>query len=194
MKPQVGLPAPERNNVTQTQTPPQKVVGTVKWFDVHKGFGFILDPASEGRDILLHINVLRAIGHSSVVENTEIEALVMDTPRGRQVTEILRLTPPATDQAALLRDLGGLEPEALATLPLVPARVKWFDKVKGFGFANAFASPEDIFLHIEVVRHGGFSDLPTGEAILLRVVDGERGRIAAQVLSWDHALPRQDAE
>lgn len=160
----------------------------MKWFDVSKGFGFILDPASDERDILLHINVLRAIGHSSVVENTVIEAMVMDTPRGRQVSEILALTPPATEHAALIRDLGGLEAEDLDKLPLEPARVKWFDKIKGSGFANIFGAPEDVFLHIEVVRHGGFSDLPTGEAILLRVVDGERGRIAAQVLSWDHAL------
>ena len=44
-----------------------------------------------------------------------------------------------------------------------------------------------MFLHIEVLRHSGFSDLAVGEAIALRVVDGRRGMMAAQILSWERA-------
>ena len=74
------------------------------------------------------------------------------------------------------------------SLPLLPARVKWFDKSKGFGFANVFGRPEDVFLHIEVLRRSGLADLQPGEAVTLRVVDGARGRMAVQVTSWESAL------
>ena len=66
-------------------------------------------------------------------------------------------------------------------LPLEPARVKWFDKGKGFGFANVFGRPEDVFIHAEVLRVSGFADLAAGEAVALRIVEGKRGRMAVQV-------------
>ena len=69
---------------------------------------------------------------------------------------------------------------------MVPARVKWFDKSKGFGFANVYKSQEDIFLHMEILRHFGFSDLQAGEAVILQVVDGPRGKMAGAVYSWDN--------
>ncbi len=64
----------------------------------------------------------------------------------------------------------------------------WFDKVKGFGFANVFGNPEDVFIHIEVLRRSGLSELQPGEAICLRVVHGQRGCMAAQVTSWDSVV------
>mgnify|MGYP006205001897 CR=1 FL=1 len=36
--------------------------------------------------------------------------------------------------------------------------------------------------------HSGFADLQAGEAVGLRIVDGKRGRMAVQVVSWDSAL------
>ena len=41
----------------------------------------------------------------------------------------------------------------------------WFDKAKGFGFANVFGRDEDVFLHIEVLRRSGLADLQPGEAV-----------------------------
>jgi CspA family cold shock protein len=78
--------------------------------------------------------------------------------------------------------------EMLAALLVEPARIKWFDKAKGFGFANVFGKAEDVFIHIEVLRQSGFADLIAGEAVALKIVDGKRGRMAVQVLSWDYAL------
>ncbi len=72
--------------------------------------------------------------------------------------------------------------------PLEPARVKWFDKGKGFGFANVFGKAEDVFIHVEVLRRSGFADLQPGEAVSLRVIDGSRGRMAVLVASWDAVL------
>ena len=64
--------------------------------------------------------------------------------------------------------------------PLEPARVKWFDKAKGFGFANTFGRDEDVFVHIEVLRRSGLADVQPGEALAIRVIDGKRGRMATR--------------
>ena len=73
----------------------------------------------------------------------------------------------------------------ILALPLEPARVKWFDKGKGFGFANVFGRGEDVFIHAEVLRVSGLADLDSGEAVALRIVDGKRGRMAVQVAAWE---------
>ncbi|OZA11568.1 MAG: hypothetical protein B7Y02_08590 [Rhodobacterales bacterium 17-64-5] len=72
-------------------------------------------------------------------------------------------------------------------MALEPARVKWFDKGKGFGFANVFGAADDVFIHAEVLRVSGLSDLMAGEAVALRIIAGRRGRMAVQVLPWDAA-------
>ncbi|MFI0395018.1 cold-shock protein [Paracoccus sp. p1-h21] len=161
--------------------------GVVKWFDPARGFGFILAEA-EGADILLHANVLRNFGQSSVADGAEVEVSVQPTPRGLQAVEVLSIRPPQGDGAPPIADLDQLGAD-LASLPLRPARVKWFDKAKGFGFATLFGQPGDVFLHVEVLRHSGFADLAVGEAVALRVIEGRRGLMAAQVQSWDSAVP-----
>lgn len=163
------------------------VQGPIKWFDPIKGFGFLADSAG-GADVLIHANVLRNFGQSSVAEAAMVVVRAMSTARGRQATEVLSIQPPPSDGQAPIADLAMLPPHQLDQLPLLPARVKWFDKAKGFGFANVFGQRGDVFLHIEVLRHWGFADLVPGEAVGLRIVPGPRGAIAAQILAWDRAI------
>ena len=161
----------------------QTVQGRVKWFDPVKGFGFVVADTG-GADILLHANVLRNFGQNSVADGSGITVEVQMTPRGAQAVEVLAIEPPVaavTDDGEL-----AIAPEVLV-LPLEPARVKWFDKGKGFGFANVFGRSEDVFVHVEVLRASGFADLVAGEAVCLRIVEGKRGRMAAQVVSWEAA-------
>jgi len=162
------------------------VHGQVKWFDPTKGFGFVV--ANEGGpDILLHANVLRNFGQGSVVDGSEITILVQDTQRGLQATEVLSITPPSAGDTLPLRDMMEITPDDIAQKPIEPARVKWFDKAKGFGFANVFGNDDDVFIHVEILRRSGLSDLQSGEAIGLRMVDGERGRMAIEVVGWEIA-------
>jgi CspA family cold shock protein len=163
--------------------------GHVKWFDPGKGFGFIV--ADEGgSDILLHANVLRNFGQSSVSDGSSITVRVQKTQRGQQAVEVLEIAPPAGLQLNLV-DQEGNGTEDYADLPLEPSRVKWFDKDKGFGFANVFGRPEDVFVHVEVLRVSGFADLQAGEAVCLRIVEGKRGRMAVQVVSWEASTRRE---
>jgi CspA family cold shock protein len=166
------------------------VRGHVKWFDATKGFGFVV--ADEGgADILLHANVLRNFGQSSIADGSLVEIRVQRTDRGMQATEVLSIEAPRDIGAAPTVDMPDL-PEVGPDVPLVPARVKWFDKVKGFGFANVFGRPEDVFIHMEVLRACGMADLLPGEAVCLRVVEGPRGRMAAEVRSWEFGLRSSD--
>ena len=93
---------------------------------------------------------------------------------------------------ASLPDIVEMDREEIARAPILPARIKWFDKGKGFGFANVFGSSEDVFVHIDVLRQSGLSDLSPGEAIALRVIDGKRGRMAAEVRAWETVILTED--
>lgn len=171
---------------TQDTVTQRQVLGQVKWFDPTKGFGFVISEEG-GPDILLHANVLRNFGQGSVVDGSAITIVVQDTQRGLQATEVLAITPPEAEDSLPLRDMVEFTPEDIANKPIEPARVKWFDKAKGFGFANVFGNNDDVFVHVEVLRRSGLSDLQSGEAIGLRMVDGERGRMAIEVIGWEAA-------
>jgi CspA family cold shock protein len=165
----------------------RRTEGVVKWFDPGRGFGFVVSEEG-GPDILLHANVLRNFGQSSVADGTRVTILVQNTQRGVQAVEVLGIESIAGHEAPGLEDFKALTPEELRAAPLRPARVKWFNKDKGFGFANVFGHGEDVFVHIEVLRASGLSDLQPGEAIAMRVIDGKRGQMAAEVSTWEAAL------
>lgn len=181
------------NDMLDKQTEDRlEIAGHVKWFDPAKGFGFIV-PDDGGSDILLHANVLRNYGQNSVADGARIRILAHRTERGIQAAAILSLEAPATAAAVPLADFQEFDPEYLASRPLEPARIKWFDKAKGFGFANIFGAGDDIFLHVEVLRASGLADLEPGEAVSLRVIQGKRGRMATEILTWDAALRQPGA-
>jgi len=165
----------------------RRIMGKVKWFDPVKGFGFVV--AEEGGpDILLHANVLRNFGQSSIADAAPVDIGVLQTERGVQAIEVFAIEPPEGVGPMPLADFEDFDPEEMRAAPLEPARVKWFDKSKGFGFANVFGRSEDVFVHVEVLRRSGLSDLQPGEALALRVINGKRGLMATEVCAWEVAL------
>ena len=170
--------------MTKDNDQTRRVRGQVKWFDPVKGYGFVVADKG-GPDILLHANVLRNFGQSSVADRAGIELDVQTTERGMQAVAVHRIDPPDQDRLAGLADLAEIDPEVIRAAPLEPARVKWFDKGKGFGFANTFGCDKDVFIHIEVLRRSGMADLQPGEALAIRVIEGGRGRMATEVCGWE---------
>src|SRR3569623_2688735 len=64
--------------------------GTVKWFDVTRGFGFLVDDDHAG-DILVHFSVLQPHGRRSLPEGALVECLAVRRQRGLQATAILSI-------------------------------------------------------------------------------------------------------
>lgn len=137
---------------------------------------------------MLHANVLRNFGQSSVADRAAVDLDVQSTDRGRQAVTVHMIEPPDASEAGGLADLDDIDPEIIRAAPLEPARVKWFDKGKGFGFANTFGCDEDVFVHIEVLHRSGLADLQPGEALAIRVIEGKRGRMATEVCGWEMAV------
>jgi len=167
------------------------VRGKVKWFDPVKGYGFIVSEEG-GPDILLHCNVLRNFGQGSIADGAHIQVSVQETARGVQATVVHEIDPP-DDAEGALSDFGDSAAAEVGG-ELEPARVKWFDKGKGFGFANVFGRPEDVFIHMEVLRRSGFADLQPGEAVGVKVIEGKRGRMVTQVTPWEHGTHRDEPD
>ncbi len=164
------------------------VRGHVKWFDTTKGYGFVVSEDGDG-DILLHGNVLRVFGFTSVAEGAEIVLRVQVTDRGRQAVEVLDVVPTAPQPMGAMGAIPvELVPGTEASGPLEPARVKWFDRVKGFGFVNIYGRPEDVFLHMETLRQYGYGEVVAGDVLAVRVTAGPRGPMVYEVRSWDYVV------
>ena len=163
------------------------LTGTIKWFDPVKGFGFIVSDEID-TDILLHANVLRNFGQSSIADGVEIKVIAHRSDRGIQASEVLSVASPRSFNTFGYGEMDALDDVALSEIELQPGRIKRFDKAKGFGFANVFGKSADIFVHIiDVLRRCGLSGLVAGEGVALRVVEGERGLMAVAILSWEAA-------
>ncbi|MBQ1207788.1 MAG: cold-shock protein [Lachnospiraceae bacterium] len=58
--------------------------------------------------------------------------------------------------------------------------VKWFNSEKGYGFITAEGG-EDVFVHFSAINAEGFKTLEEGQAVTFDVVEGNRGKQAANV-------------
>ena len=61
-------------------------VGTVKWFNNRKGFGFISD--EQGNDVFVHYSGLNMEGFKTLEENQTVEFDVVDGEKGPQATNV----------------------------------------------------------------------------------------------------------
>jgi CspA family cold shock protein len=171
---------PDGDHVVPTAlTTPVRLVGSIKWFDVGKGFGFVVTDGG-GPDVLLHVTCLQRDGFRVAYEGARLDFEAVAGRRGWQVLRILAMDlstavhpaqlPPARTHLNVTAEGG-----------FVRVRVKWFNRLRGFGFASEGEGKPDIFLHMEVLRRYGLADVRPDQELLVRYGEGSKGLMAAEI-------------
>jgi CspA family cold shock protein len=169
----------------EVEMPP--VTGRVKWFDATRGFGFLVSDELEG-DVLLHFSVLREHGRRSVPEGAIVECVPVRLERGLQAKRIISIDlssalpqqPRSSIPAAERADRKAL---ADAAGEFEPVEVKWFNRVRGYGFVKRpeELGGEDVFVHMETVRNAHLPELQPGQMLEARIAPSSKGLTAVEL-------------
>lgn len=132
------------------------VLGTVKWYEPAKGYGFA-SPDGGGAEVFVHSSAIVTGG--VVTAGQRVAFLVGEGERGPQAKYVVPLVagtgqPPAEDGA--------------------DGTVSWYDAGKGFGFISPDDGGQDVFVQVRELA-AGLTGLAGGDRVTYEVVQGDRG-------------------
>lgn len=64
----------------------EREIGTVKWFNATKGYGFI--ERENGTDVFVHYSAIQGAGYRSLDEGQRVEFVVTDGQKGLQAQDV----------------------------------------------------------------------------------------------------------
>jgi cold shock protein len=67
----------------------ERIVGTVKWFNSGKGYGFIAREG--GEDVFVHFSAIQGEGYRNLEEGQKVEFSVTKGPKGLQAADVVKL-------------------------------------------------------------------------------------------------------
>ena len=156
-----------------------EVTGVIKWFDASMGYGFIV-PDNGWPDVLLHVTVLRQDGFQTAYEGARIVVECIQRAKGYQAFRVVSM-----DDSTAIHPAQMLPPRThvsvTPTSGLERAQVKWFIRLRGFGFLTCGEGTPDIFVHMETLRRFGMTELRPGQYVLVRFGPGSKGMMAAEI-------------
>jgi cold shock protein len=179
--PKLGPGEQEARIETSTEEAPVglvEITGFIKWFDVSKGYGFIV-PDNGMPDVLLHVTCLRRDGHQTAYEGARVVAEVHERQKGLQCFRIISMDESTAVHPSQLPPRTHVS--VTPTSGLERAWVKWFNRLRGFGFLTRGEGTPDIFVHMETLRRFGIAELRPGQFVLVRYGIGPKGMMAAEV-------------
>ena len=145
--------------------------GVVKFFNAHKGFGFIQQDQG-GEDVFVHISAVERAGLEGLAEGQQVKFTLVD--RGGKVS--------ASDLEAV-GDVIAVEkkeaPQRQLTGERATGTVKFFNGMKGFGFITRDDGQPDAFVHISAVERSGMSGLNEGDRLEFDIEVDRRGKYSA---------------
>ncbi|WP_119309675.1 cold-shock protein [Cohaesibacter haloalkalitolerans] len=156
-----------------------QIAGKIKWFDVAKGFGFIV-PDDNSSDVLLHVTCLRRDGYRTAYEGARVVCEVLQGPRGLQALRILSMDESTAIHPSQLPP-ANTHVKVNPTSELEKAWVKWFNREKGFGFLTQGEGSEDIFIHMETLRIYGLTELRPHQEVMVRYGPSPKGKMATEI-------------
>lgn len=68
-------------------------IGTVKWFNEKKGFGFII-PDGETNDVFVHYSVIQTEGFKTLAEGERVEFKLAEGEKGARAQTVTRIAEP----------------------------------------------------------------------------------------------------